>query len=180
MKEVIKKVLDGDKSAFRELVHTYSPAMRVYLSSRLSDRQTVEDLMQEIFVAIYWNLKTYDGESDPQVWVRAVTRNKLMSYLRTQYSQKNSVNVKKVQIEEFLLNELDTINNNQQEVLYRLNSCIAKQKESNRELIEARYFSRESVINIAERLKTTVSAISSELYRVRKQLKQCLEQEGEF
>ncbi|NQZ59455.1 MAG: sigma-70 family RNA polymerase sigma factor [Lentisphaeraceae bacterium] len=180
MKEIIKRVLAGEKNLFRELVHAYSPTMRVYLSTRLSDRQTVDDLMQEIFVAIYWNLKTYDGKSDPQLWVRAVTRNKLMSYLRTQYSQKNSVNVMKVNIEGALLDELDTMNDNQQEVMERLSSCIKKQKEHNQELIEARYFTKESVIAMAQRLKTTVSSISSELYRVRKQLKQCIEQEVEL
>jgi len=180
MKDVIKNILAGDKDAFRELVKAYGPGMRVYLSGRLSDKPMVDDLMQEIFVAVYWNLKTYDGVSDPQLWVRAITRNKLMSYLRTHYSQKNSVNTLKVKIEEALLNEMECFSANESEVVYRLKSCLKKQSDSVGSLLQSRYFEGESVINIASRLNTTVSAISSELYRVRKQLKLCIEQESEF
>jgi RNA polymerase sigma-70 factor, ECF subfamily len=178
MNEIVKNILAGDKEAFKEVVQAYGPSMRVYLSGRLSDRLAVDDLMQEIFVAVYWNLSTYDGVSDLGAWVRAVTRNKLMSYLRTHYSQKNSINTKKVNIEEALLQELDSYNPNESEVVEKLQECISAQKESAKDLIKARYFENESVMGMAERMDTTVSAISSELYRVRKQLKSCVEQGG--
>ena len=175
MNQLVKRILDGEKEAFREVVKAYGPSMRVYLSGRLSDKLAVDDLMQEIFVAVYWNLKTYDGKSDLGVWVRAVTRNKLMSYLRSHYSQKNSINTMKVKIEEALIAELEDYNPNENEVVDRLKECLTKQKETASELIKARYFENESVMGIAARLKTTVSAISSELYRIRKQLKVCIE-----
>jgi RNA polymerase sigma-70 factor, ECF subfamily len=175
MNKIVKKVIDGDKEAFREIVQSYGPSMRVYLFGRLSDKQAVDDLMQEIFVAIYWNLSSYDGVSDLGVWIRAVTRNKLMSFLRSHYSQKNTVNTMKVCIEEVIVAELENFNPNEGEVIGRLQDCISNQKEDALELIKARYFESESVTGMAERLNTTVSAISSELYRIRKQLKLCIE-----
>ncbi len=175
MNKLVKKILDGDKEAFKEVVKAYGPSMRVYLTGRLSDRLAVDDLMQEIFVAVFWNLKTYDGKSDLGVWIRAVTRNKLMSYLRSHYSQKNSVNTMKVKIEEALTAELDSYNPNENVVVERLKECISKQRDLASELINARYFENESVTGMAERMDTTVSAISSELYRIRKQLKMCIE-----
>jgi RNA polymerase sigma-70 factor (ECF subfamily) len=180
MNELVKRILKGDKEGFKEIVKAYGPSMRVYLSGRLSDRLAVDDLMQEIFVAVFWNLKTYDGKSDLGVWVRAVTRNKLMSYLRSHYSQKNTVNTMKVKIEEALIAELEEYNPNENEVVNRLKDCITKQKDIATELIKARYFENESVTGIAERLDTTVSAISSELYRIRKQLKVCIEKGTEL
>jgi RNA polymerase sigma-70 factor, ECF subfamily len=180
MNELVKRILKGDKEGFKEIVKSYGPAMRVYLSGRLSDRLAVDDLMQEIFVAVFWNLKTYDGKSDLGVWIRAVTRNKLMSYLRSHYSQKNTVNTMKVKIEEALIAELEGYNPNENEVVNRLKDCLTKQKDIANELIKARYFENESVIGIADRLDTTVSAISSELYRIRKQLKVCIEKGTEL
>lgn len=175
MNKLVKRILDGDKEAFKEVVKAYGPSMRVYLSGRLSDRLAVDDLMQEIFVAVFWNLKTYDCKSDLGVWIRAVTRNKLMSFLRSHYSQKNSVNTMKVKIEEALSAELENFNTNENVVVERLKECIAKQRDIASELINARYFENESVTGMAERMNTTVSAISSELYRIRKQLKMCIE-----
>ena len=180
MCKLVRKILDGDKEAFKEVVKAYGPSMRVYLSGKLSDRLAVDDLMQEIFVAIFWNLKTFDGKSDLGVWIRAVTRNKLMSYLRSHYSQKNSVNTMKVKIEEALTAELDNFNPNENAVIEKLKECISKQRELAADLIKARYFENESVTGMAERMNTTVSAISSELYRVRKQLKMCIEKGTEL
>ena len=180
MCKLVRKILDGDKEAFKEVVKAYGPSMRVYLSGKLSDLLAVDDLMQEIFVAIFWNLKTFDGKSDLGVWIRAVTRNKLMSYLRSHYSQKNSVNTMKVKIEEALTAELDNFNPNENAVIEKLKECISKQRELAADLIKARYFENESVTGMAERMNTTVSAISSELYRVRKQLKMCIEKGTEL
>ncbi|MCM8528132.1 MAG: sigma-70 family RNA polymerase sigma factor [Lentisphaeraceae bacterium] len=180
MCKLVRKILDGDKEAFKEVVKAYGPSMRVYLSGKLSDRLAVDDLMQEIFVAIFWNLKTFDGKSDLGVWIRAVTRNKLMSYLRSHYSQKNSVNTMKVKIEEALTAEMDNFNPNENAVIEKLKECISKQRELAADLIKARYFENESVTGMAERMNTTVSAISSELYRVRKQLKMCIEKGSEL
>lgn len=180
MNKLVKRILDGDKEAFKDVVKVYGPSMRVYLTGRLSDRLAVDDLMQEIFVAIFWNLKTYDGKSDLGVWIRAVTRNKLMSYLRSHYSQKNSVNTMKVKIEEAISAELENFNPNENIVIERLKECISKQRDIATDLINARYFENESVTGMAERMNTTVSAISSELYRIRKQLKVCIEQGTEL
>ncbi len=180
MNELVRRILDGDKESFKEIVKAYGPSMRVYLSGRLSDRLAVDDLSQEIFVAVYWNLKTYDGKSDLGAWIRAVTRNKLMSYLRSHYSQKNSINTMKVKIEEALVAELEVYNPNENEVVARLKECVTKQSDLAADLIKARYFENESVTGIAERLDTTVSAISSELYRIRKQLKLCVERGTEL
>ena len=180
MNELVKKILGGDKEAFKEIVKVYGPSMRVYLTGRLSDRLAVDDLMQEIFVAVFWNLKTYDCKSDLGVWIRAVTRNKLMSYLRSHYSQKNTVNTMKVKIEEALVAELENYNPNENVVVERLKECISKQRDIAADLIKARYFENESVTGMAERMNTTVSAISSELYRIRKQLKVCIEKGTEL
>lgn len=180
MNELVKRILAGDKEAFRKIVNAYGPSMRVYLTGKLSDSLAVDDLMQEIFVAVFWNLKTYDGESDLGRWIRAVTRNKLMSYLRSHYSQKNSVNKMKVEIEEALAAEFDHFNRNENVVIEKLKDCISKQKDVSVNLIKARYFENESVIAMAERMKTTVSAISSELYRIRKRLKVCIEKESDL
>lgn len=61
-------------------------------------------------------------------------------------------------------------------VVERMRDCIAKHPDKDRRLIEARYFSEETVTTIAERLQKTVSAVSSQLYRIRSQLRQCIEE----
>lgn len=177
MREVVEKVLAGDKQAYREIVREYGPMVRVYLFSHLRDHHRVEDLSQEIFVAAYWALSSYDPARDFRAWLSAIARNKLMSSLRSHYSLKNSVHVHTVDIHEMLLPDLDRCNPDTEVVMERMRGCIGQHPEKDRRLIQARYFEDETVTSMAERLHTTVSAISSQLYRIREQLRRCI-QEG--
>jgi RNA polymerase sigma-70 factor (ECF subfamily) len=176
MHETLKRVRAGDPLAFREIVREYGPMVRVQLFSHLSDHHAVEDLSQEIFVAAYWALESYDSTRDFRTWLSAIARNKLMSHLRKQYSDKNSANVLTVDIHELMLPDLGRCNAATEAVTAQLLNCIDKHPEKDRLLVEARYFEEESVTAIAERLRTTVSAISSNLYRIRAQLRQCIEE----
>lgn len=172
----VKKVLAGGSQAYREIVREYGPMVRVQLFSHLKDHHAVEDLSQEVFVAAYWALESYDPARDFRTWIGGIAKNKLMSHLRKQYSQKNRANVLTVDIHELMLPDLDGCNPDAEAVTAQLLTCVGKHPEKDRQLIDARYFEEESVTSIAERLRTTVSAISSNLYRIRAQLRQCIEE----
>jgi RNA polymerase sigma-70 factor (ECF subfamily) len=75
-----------------------------------------------------------------------------------------------------VLPDLERCNPDTEAVMERMRGCIEKHPEKDRRLIEARYFADETVISMAQRLCTTVSAISSQLYRIREQLRQCIEE----
>ncbi len=173
--EIVQKVLAGDKLAYGEIVREYGPMIRVYLSSYIRDHHRVEDLSQEVFVAAYWTLKSYDPACDFRAWLNTIARNKLMSHLRSHYSRKNSVHRLTVDIYEMLMPTMERCNPDANAVLERMRDCLAKHPEKDRRLIEARYDDEESVSGIAERLGTTVSAVSSQLHRIRIQLRRCIE-----
>ena len=175
MNETITRVLAGDTAAYRQIVRECGPMVRAYLAGHLRDPHQVEDVSQEIFIAAYWSLESFDPKLDFRVWLKAIARNKLMSHLRRQYTHKNSVNTLTVEIHEMLLPELDRCNPDAEAVVDRLRECVAKHPERDRQLIEARYFNDEPVNAIAGRLKTTVTAISSQLFRIRGQLRTCVE-----
>lgn len=175
LQQVIQRIRNGEHEAFREIIKEYGPMVRVYLSGHIRDFQDVEELSQEIFVAIYWNLDSYDPKYSFTTWVRSISRNKMMSYFRRRYSLKNSVNELRVDILENLPDPSEPTHHATSRVLGQLQECIKKQPDRSSELIQARYFNRETVMDIAARLSTTEDAITSRLYRIRKQLKACIE-----
>ena len=174
IKKIIREIEKGNKDAFREIVNEYGPMVRAYLWGKLSDRQVIDDLSQEIFIAVFWNLKSFDINRDFSAWLKAVMKKKLLGHLRTLYSNKNSVNFLKVEINNELLAVDSEFNDNASEVIEKLHLCMQKQTEEDTELITARYFQKESVQSIASRLKSTVDAISCSLYRARRKLKFCI------
>jgi RNA polymerase sigma-70 factor (ECF subfamily) len=174
MNDVIQQVLDGDTQAFREIVQAYGTSARTFLAGHINDSHAVEDLAQEIFIAVYTNLKTFDQSQEFGPWFRAIARNKLMSHLRQRYSPKNARNDYCAEIHEALLVDGDCSDVRAAETIARLRECIARHGEDDRHLIQVRYFDNEPVQRTAKRLSTTVSAISSQLYRIRHQLRACL------
>ncbi len=174
MRHVTQRILEGDAEAFREIVRTYGDSLRLFLAGHVRDTHEAEDLAQEIFVAVYANLSTYNPSMDFEPWFRAIARNKLMSHLRRHYSQKGQAGVLCADIHEGLLWEGGIAELRSVETAARLRECIARHSEDDRHLIQARYFDDEPVNRMAERLRTTVSAISSQLYRIRHQLRACL------
>ena len=95
------------------------------------------------------------------------------------YSPKNL----KFAYEEEILNLLATVETNNEHKatqIVKVKSCINKLPDEALELIKSRYYVNETVISLAERLESTENAISSKLFRIRKQLKSCIDQEASY
>jgi RNA polymerase sigma-70 factor, ECF subfamily len=177
MREILQRVRDGDLQAFREVIRVYGPGVRVLLASHIRDLHAAEDLAQEVFVAVYAALDSFDLNNDPGPWIRAIARNKLMSELRRRYGPKSQLLSLHEDIRKLAVPESDHAAelDHRQHQVELLRSCVARHPDNDRDLIQARYFSREPVQEIASRLGTSVSAISSQLYRLRHQLRSCME-----
>lgn len=180
MKELIKQILDGDVESFRIIVREYAPEVRLYLARRLPDFHQVEDLTQEIMAAVYWNLKRYDFSSDFGAWLRGITKNKFREYLRREYSRAEKLEKLKSEISMKVDKMIEDKGTKEPQMVSLLHLCIEKLPEKMSNLVRARYLENESVQGIASRLQSSVSAISSHLYRLKKILRDCVQSRGQM
>ena len=147
MKEIIQKVLRGDRNAYRAIVKEHGPAIRAFHAAHLSQPDVVDDLAQETFIAAFESLGQH-GEA--------------LEKLKAEAAQK-------VFEETCQLQEGDDVR-----AVDRLRQCIEKLPPRLMTVVRARYFDRERVTSIAGKLGTTATAISSLLFRGRKELESCL------
>ncbi len=179
MRELVERVLSGDTEAFSLIVREYGISVRAFLAAHLNDPSTVDDLAQETFIAAYRGLGTHRHESDIGAWIKGIARNKLRMHFREHCSKKRRLELLRAQTIEELSDDLaqataeDTAN-----TIERLTNCMKRLPERLRQTLEARYYGRERVAELAERLATSATAISSLLYRGRAELRLCLEKEG--
>lgn len=66
----------------RSWVDEHGDALFRYALSRLGDRDTAEDLVQETFLAALEARKRFRGASAPRTWLTSVLRHKLVDHLR--------------------------------------------------------------------------------------------------
>ncbi len=175
MKDILQKVLAGDRDAYRAVVKEFGPVIRAFLAAHLSSPDVVEDLAQETFIAAYEHLGDFRLDQDFGPWLKGIARNKLLMHLRRAYQHGEALEKLKAQAAEEMFEEVARAQSSDDgQVVDRLRRCFEKLPQRLMGVLRARYFDRESVTSIAGRQGTSVSAISSLLFRGRKELQACL------
>lgn len=81
--EVIRRIAVGEEEALHHLYLTYRPRLRRYLWHQLDgDEAAVEDLLQDIFVAVWRAAPTYRGEARVLTWLFQIAHYRLVHLRR--------------------------------------------------------------------------------------------------
>lgn len=176
MKETIQRVLRGERDAYRVVVKEYGPVVRAALAAHLASADAVEDLAQETFIAAYEHLGEFDLEKDLGAWIKGIARNKLLMHLRRAYQHGEAIEKLKAAAAEEIREDVDRVSEGDDgKTVDRLRTCFEKLPQRLMEAIRARYFERLTVTAIAGRQRTSATAISSLLFRGRKELQACMD-----
>jgi RNA polymerase sigma-70 factor (ECF subfamily) len=75
-------VAGGDRAALRELHARHSPWISARLSRRCGDADVVAEAVQDTFVAVWRNARSWDGRGQPAAWLWGIAIRRLMGVLR--------------------------------------------------------------------------------------------------
>jgi len=73
---------DGDQAALHELYERHSPWLYARLLRRCNDRDVVLDVVQDSFVALWREARTWRGEGEVAGWLWGIAFRRLVSRLR--------------------------------------------------------------------------------------------------
>lgn len=80
--QIIQRVLSGETSAFRLIVESYQPAVFRFARNIVKNFADAEDLTQDVFVAAYQNLASFDAtKARLSTWLLTITRNRCCNLL---------------------------------------------------------------------------------------------------
>jgi RNA polymerase sigma-70 factor (ECF subfamily) len=80
--DTVRRVLEGDQDAFREIYDAYFRRVYAYVLKRVGDPSEAEDLTQETFTQLYRSLKSYQGRSSLLTWTFGIAHNVCSRYFR--------------------------------------------------------------------------------------------------
>lgn len=166
--------------AFTQLVYRHQARVRGYLAGQVSWRQDVaDDLAQESFVAAYNCLDRFDGTSAFGTWLIGIARNIALDHARKQArrSTRETSFFKHLSLlwEERAQHE-SAWNKASEEDLGILRRCLESLPQKSRDLVHDFYFNAKSAADIAAEKNRKATAVRVNLMRVRKALKECIEQ----
>jgi RNA polymerase sigma-70 factor (ECF subfamily) len=83
LQALLLRGMDGDGKAYREFLSALGLHLRAFLGRRLSQRPgEVEDLLQEVLLAVHNARHTYRADQPLTAWVQAIARYKLADHFR--------------------------------------------------------------------------------------------------
>ena len=80
--EIIELYKNGEKELFRDLINRYTPPLFNF-TARLTGQDNAPDVLQEVFIKAWKNIRGFKHSSSFQTWLFAITRNASIDWLRT-------------------------------------------------------------------------------------------------
>ncbi|HUA97658.1 MAG TPA: sigma-70 family RNA polymerase sigma factor [Terracidiphilus sp.] len=87
-RELIRRVLDGEKQLFHELIRPCERAVYFLLLSMLRNEAEAEDAAQDTAIKVFRNLQMFRGDSQFRTWVLSIARNEGLGRLRRAESRR--------------------------------------------------------------------------------------------
>ncbi|MDT3696417.1 MAG: sigma-70 family RNA polymerase sigma factor [Ignavibacterium sp.] len=166
---LIKNFIDGDDSAFNELVKRHKEKVRNIIYLTLSNTDAIDDIAQEVFITVFKNLKSFRFESQFTTWLYRITINKCKDHLRKTKIRKIFLPLK--DDEEY--NVLGSINENT-DVKQIVRNAIASLPDKLRLPIMLKDLEGFSYQEIADTMNCEIGTIKSRIFRGRETLKNIL------
>lgn len=169
-KQLLKKIKNGDKSAYVELVTPFRERLFRKAKSMVKDDDDAEDIVQDSLISGYRSINKFRAEAGVYTWLYRIVVNKSKDLLtkRKKESEKR--------IEE---NENQFVDNRmgyekKLELSEQSNYLISKINELDeiyRQVIELRYFEEMSYADISRVINCNVGTVKSRLFKAKELLK---------
>ncbi len=174
--ELVHRILDGDDSAFSELVKKYQKPVHALVWRKIGDFHIAEEITQDTFLKAYQKLPTLKKPQRFTSWLYVIAANNCKMWLRKKRLQTQSIEetdstqLEKATYSRYVIEENEqTIAEAKREVVKQL---LAKLQESDRTVITLHYFGDMSAADIGAFLGVSVNTIKSRLRRAQQRLKQ--------
>src|SRR3989338_6584967 len=82
---------EGKKECFDELYQYYVGPIYRFIYHMVQQKETVEDLTQEVFIKLYHNAALYRPTGSFSSWLYQIARNLTISYFRREKSAQHTV-----------------------------------------------------------------------------------------
>ena len=170
---LVRAAQAGDHDAFAALLDDHLPHVRTFLALKAPVPQLVDELAHDTFVFAFRHLDEFKPGTSFRAWVRAIAWNLLRAevqrFAREQVQQEKFA---AWQIAEWEMSAAETAPSAEAE---HLHECLDQLDAPLRELITLKYRDDHSTETIAARLKRSLVWVRVSLFRVRAQLRECIE-----
>jgi RNA polymerase sigma-70 factor (ECF subfamily) len=165
----------NQQAEFVGQITRHQAMLRAYIISLMPGMDGVDDVLQETSVVLFEKFATFQPGTNFRAWACAIARLEVKAHRRKLLRQRC------LMLDEALAEQLAehtaAHHDDSDERLRALNRCLGRLEESERELIEHRYFSKLTLEGFAARCGRPAESLRVSLFRIRAALRKCIKGE---
>lgn len=166
---LVQETLKGNVQSFEALLDKYELIILKFIYSMIRDKETAEDITQDVFITVYNKLDTFDSKYKFSNWIMRIARNKCIDYIR-KIKKSKEMNIEECisiksretspeerleykEIRDFIVNKINSLDN------------VDKQ------IILLRYSQKATFNDISKILDISESSVKRRYYKIREQFR---------
>ena len=170
---LIERVQQGDLDAYERLMDLHVRRLRAYVALNAPAKYLVDEVAHEAFVFAFRRIKEFTPGTSFQAYVRAIAEQVLRAEVQ-RFSRERANKMKyaeRLAVERFQARTAPLASAE----LEHLESCLSEVPPKLRGLLDLKYKQGTSTTELAQALQQSAAWIRTTLFRLRKQLKECME-----
>ena len=169
-----RRFLDGDESAFREILDLYSENLIFFINRYVNNISVAQELSEDVFVDVLLHKKRYNFKTSLKTYLFTIGRNKAVSYVR-RCTRKPEYAYEYIENEADRKNLEDEFIKKEQE--RELHVALERLNSDYKTVLHLVYFENMSADDAAAVMKKNKKQIENLLYRAKQALRKELESE---
>jgi len=178
LSELMTAAQKGDQRAYQQLLETITPKLKSFLYRRFFNSDAVEDILQDVLIAIHRARHTYRPDQPFENWMYGIARHKLIDAIRKQTRIGNyetgAENIHELPVTKTGTDTKNNISQIDNDVQLALDILPKKQ----RQLVEYTKVMGHSVEETAQKFNMSESAVKTSTHRSLKKMQKWLVQNG--
>lgn len=170
---LIKEIRRGDKKAFQKFFKQHYKDLVNYANAYLFDIDASEDVVQEVFIALWEKSESINIEYSLIAYTRTMVRNRCLNYLK---SIKITDDYKVLEMNVAFVTDytLDTEEENKKIIYRQITKIIDTLPERMRTVVTLKFIHNYTYKEIAEELNISVNTVKTQLKRAKVRITELL------
>ncbi len=166
---------DDISARFESLVLKHQVRVRAFVRSLGVEPDWVDDIAQEAFIKAYKDWDSFDQSRSFGKWVRGIAANIVRNEIRKQARRRRLLHSG---LTHLLVDCHETTGDAPEPVaIEAVRICLCKLSSSSRAIVQGRYHDGLTAPELAEKLQKTAANVRQMLVRIRRQIRNCVEQQ---
>ena len=174
--EIIKRVLQGEKALYAQLVLRYQSYVFTLVLRFTDNREDAEEISQDVFVKAYRSLADFRGDAKFSTWLYTIVRTSCITFLRKKRLETTSLDNERTSIQVESRESGFTANAIEQKSKHAMvNTAIRMLSPDDTQILTLFYKGEQSLEEIGRVMRLDPNTIKVKLHRARNRLKEKME-----